>query len=107
MVGNEPTPSFEQFCPLFIVNAQVVGQALPGFLDVSSSLVQGQRKAIHCSHDVESCCTIGHRGTAEGGIVSDDACSSEEEFSTLFCLHRVELDLASEAPHRLGPGGQQ
>src|SRR5213078_2998421 len=107
MVGNEPTPSFEQLCTLFLVDAEVVGQALPGFLNVSSCLVQGQRKAVHGSHNVKCCCTICHRGTVEGGIVRDNACSPEKELGSLFCFHRVELDLASQIPHRLSPGGQQ
>src|SRR5437868_1250356 len=107
MVGNKPTPSFEQFCPLFLVDAEVVGQALAGFLNVSSCLVQGERKTVHSTHDVESCCMICYRGAVEGGIVRDDACSPEQELSSLFCFHRVEFDPASETSHRLGSGGQQ
>src|ERR1700694_4230878 len=107
MIGHEPTPSFEQLCPLLLVNTQVVGQALASFLDVSSCLVQGQRQAVHGPHNVEGCCLICHRGTLEGGIVRDDACSPQNELGSLFCFHGVQLDLAGETSHRLSSGGQQ
>src|SRR5437588_9090174 len=107
MVGNEPSPPFEQFCPLFVVDAEVVGQALSGFLDVSSCLVKGQREAVQGLYDVEGCCPICHRGAVKGCIVRDNACSPQLEYCSLFCLDGVELDLAREAPHGLSAGGQQ
>ncbi len=107
MVGEEPTPSVEQGCPLLLIEGQVVGQAFLGFLQIGTGLIQGKGKPVHGMHDRAGQRAICCRGAVEEGIVSDDACTSQQERGPFFWSQRVQLDLASEPTHGLGAGGQQ
>ncbi len=107
MTGNQSTTPVEQFSPLLLVDAQVVGHTLTRFLDIGSCLIKGKRKPVHGTHDVDSRGTICRRGTLKGRIFRDDACSSQQELRPLFWSHGVQFDLASQTTHRLGAGGEQ
>jgi hypothetical protein len=53
MDGDQPTPSFEQFSPLLMIDSEIAGQTLVGFLNVGTGLIKSKRKAVHDTHDVD------------------------------------------------------
>ena len=58
-------------------------------------------------HNFACQCLICRRDTLEGASRSEEACTSQQEHGSLYFVHRLQLELVSEAGHGLRAGSEE